>query len=145
MIVRDGCALFWHLEADYIFLTRSNATCGGVWVNYSAQAIILDTINFTRFLFLARLLQSFRRAKARIGKSFLHNLLCIMLINFTSFRLAIRTKFSAMNGTFIRSDTEPVEALHDLFFRAGNEAPLIRIFETQNKLSAVFAGKQIIK
>jgi hypothetical protein len=59
--------------------------------------------------------------------------------------LTVRTKRPANIRTFVKWDTQPAQAVHDLLFGAFHKSLLVGIFETQNKLTACLAGKQIIE
>src|SRR6266511_5167232 len=134
-----------HLETDDILFSSRDTVSRRFRVKPPAQAIIADSVYLARFLLLAHLVESLWRAKAGISIAFLAKQICIILINLSPLRLAIRSVLPAMERALIRRESKPVQAAQDLFLRPRNKSFLICIFEAQDKLSACLKGNQISK
>lgn len=92
-----------------------------------------------------------RRVKSYIGMSGVEELLYIGVVDFATLGLTVRTvgadgfNHAVVHAeTLIDSDSEPVESLQNILLCTGYEARAVRIFDTQEHVTAVLAGKKII-
>ena len=61
-----------------------------------------------------------------------------------AFTLPVRSVCPGLFGGFVGLQAGPFEAVEDIFFGAGNKPALIRIFDTEDEVAAVFAGEEIV-
>ena len=69
----------------------------------------------------------------------------VFFVNGIPLALAIRTVVSALVGTFIPIEAEPVQAVEDDLVRLGGVAFFIGILDAEDELAAVFAGEEPVE
>src|SRR5262245_45456216 len=141
-IVYDGSGILLHLETHHtgLILLGSNV-CG---CQVTAVSVITQHL-FLLTLLLPHGLQTFWGTPTAIGGTGSDQLLGIALIEGETLRLPVRSVRTAHIRAFVPLQPDPAQRAQDCFFIASVRARLIRIFNTDEKLPAVGAGKDIIK
>ena len=106
---------------------------------HTRGGIILEVGNL-----LALGLQLLRRIKGQVSLVRIQQFLHILLINIAAFGLTIGTVISAEADSFVKPDAQPLERLQDILLRARNKTVAVRIFNTENQIATMLAGKEII-
>src|SRR5690625_773520 len=88
--------------------------------------------------------QLFRRIESIISISLRYQLFCILPIQFLPFALPVWPVSSALFYTFIRFQTAPSQAVYKVLLCSFYVSLSICIFNTQNKVALMLAGKEII-
>ena len=70
VIMRGRRSFIRHLETDNIFFAGSDAPGRFIRVQPTTEPIVTDALDLTRFLLLAHLVETFRRAKTGISSPF---------------------------------------------------------------------------
>ena len=65
-------------------------------------------------------------------------------VELTALTLAVGTVIPPPCWAFVRGDPAPVQGLGDVVFRTRNVAFLVRILDSQDKLSAGLPGKEVV-
>src|SRR5262245_35440604 len=141
-IVYDGRAILLHLETHHTGLILFGGDVCGCQV--TAVSIIAQHL-FLLTLLLPHSLQAFRGAPTAIGGTSSDQFLGIALIQGETLRLPVRSVWTAHIRAFVPLQPDPAQRAQDRFFIASVRARLIRVFNTDEKLPAVGAGKDIIK
>lgn len=94
--------------------------------------------------FLALGIQLFRRVEGIVGLAAVQQLLHIFLINIAPFGLTVRAMVAPETHPFVEGNAQPTEGFQDIFLRSGNETAGVSVFNTENELTAMLAGKKII-
>ena len=102
--------------------------------------IILEVLYFRALLF-----QFLRCIKSDICFTSLEQLINILLINGTSFALTIWAILSAKGHSLVEFDAQPLERLYDIFLGSRHKTVGVGVFNTENKIALVLAGKQVVK
>ena len=89
-------------------------------------------------------IQFFRSIESNVSLTGIQQLLHILLVDVTAFRLAVRTIVSSKAHTLVELDAEPLERLNDILFRSRHKTIGVRIFYTENQITPMLTGKQII-
>ena len=106
---------------------------------HTSMSIILEILDFGTFCF-----QLLRSIKSNIRLIIIQELLNILLIDITTFTLAIRSMLSTETYTLVKLDTQPLERFQDIFFGSRHETMRICILNTEHQLTSMLASKQII-
>ena len=138
--------IWFNLETNYILLTFCNQSIDfflrkskRVAHSHTSRSIVLE---ISHFLTLG--IQFFRSIESNISLASLHQNIYILLVNVATFRLTIRAMITTEAYTFVKLDTQPLERLNDIFFCSRHETARIRIFNTENQITTMLTGKQII-
>src|SRR5438552_5779374 len=141
-VVHDGRATFLYLETHHrgLSLPGSGLACR----HMAAQAIVAQHL-FGPALLLAHGLQPLWGAPTAIGGTGIEQLLGIALIHSKTLRLPVGSIRTTDIGAFIPLQADPAQRAQDRLFRSPVVASLIRVFDTNDKLPPLGAGKDIIK
>src|SRR5262245_62323922 len=141
-VVYDSRAILLHLETDHTWLILlGDKVCG---CQVTAVSIITQHV-FLLALLLTHRLQTFWGTPTAIGGTGSDQFLGIALIQGETLRLPVRSVWTAHIRAFVPLQPDPAQRAQDRFFIASVRARLIRVFNTDEKLPAVGAGKDIIK
>src|SRR5215475_10682645 len=141
-IVDDGRTTLLHLETHHtgLFLLGGNV-CGG---QVTAVSVIAQHL-FLLALLLPHSLQTFWGTPTAIGGTGSDQFLGIALIQGKTLRLSVRSIRTTHIRAFVPLQPDPAQRAQDRFLIASVRARLISVFNTDEKLPAVGAGKDIIK
>lgn len=85
-----------------------------------------------------------RGVECDISVAGIQQLIDILLVNISAFTLTVRAVFASEADTFVELDSQPGKRFYNIGFRSGNETLGVGIFDTENQISTILFGKQII-
>jgi hypothetical protein len=99
-----------------------------------------------RLIFCPHFFQLFRGIECIVRIPLFYQLGSIFFIKSLGFALAlpVGTIGARTFGALVGLQSTPLQTVEDIFFRAGNIAALVGIFDTKDKISAMLTGKQIV-
>ena len=106
---------------------------------HTGGCIILEIGNFLPFGF-----QLLRCVERDISMTGLQQLIDILFINISALTLTVRAVLASKTDTFVELDSQPGKRFYNIGLRPGNEALRVGIFDTENQISTILFGKQII-
>ena len=143
--VMNGDAAFGrNLDTNGIRFACSD-TCFSLFCRNIAAGTCITERLLSSALFFALCSQILGSAEAVVCFAFVQQLLSIFFVNIKALGLIVRTVFAAGLRTFIPVDAQPFQAGKDLAYGILFQAFNIGILNTQNQLTAHFAGKQPVK
>ena len=135
-----------NLEANHILMPRSYQPLDlflgksqRVTHLASCMTVILEILNLTTFLF-----QFFWCIEGDICLAGIQQLLDILLINVTTFTLAIRTFVATKGNTLVELNTQPLKRLYDILLSSWHKTVGVCILYTENQITTMLTSKQII-
>ena len=133
-----------NLNTDGIRFACSDAGFSLLCRNIAAGTSIAERL-LSSALFFTLCSQILGSAEAVVCFAFVQQLLSIFFVDIKALGLIVRTIFAAGLRTFIPVDAQPFQAGKDLAYGILFQAFNIGILDTQNQLTAHFAGKQPVK
>ena len=142
-VMYDSRPFMRYFETDYMRLSRCYTPFGFFKRNVAAMAVIMRKF-IVGCLLVTHFFQPFGCAETIVSVALLNQLFGNLLVDLFSFSLPVWTVRPADVRTFIPFNTQPVKSVDDLLLSGRNVAGPIRIFDTQNELTACFFRDQVI-
>ena len=134
------------LETHHILLSLVDELSGGLLAQgervahqHARMGIVLEILDFRTLG-----LQLLGGVEGIIGLARIQQLLHIFLIYMTPFALAIRPELAAEGHTLVELYAQPFEGFDDIFLGSRHETGRVGILDSENQLSAMLTGKEII-
>jgi hypothetical protein len=96
------------------------------------------------FVSFAHGFELFGGVEGVIGMAGFDELLGVFGVDGFPFALAIGAVGAGLFGGFVGLQAGPFEAVEDISFGAGDKPALIRIFDAEDEVAAMFAGEKIV-
>ena len=145
-VVNDNLFARLNLEAHHIFVAAVDKLLHlfgrhreRVAHHHTGRCIVLEILNLGTFL-----VELLGGVESNIGLSAVKQNLNIFFINFPSLGLSVGTILAAEGDTLVELYAEPSERFEYILLGTLDETVGIGIFETENKISTMLFGKQII-
>ena len=91
------------------------------------------------------LVKCLRRVKGIVSLSLFYQFLCISLVQLFTLTLTVWSKVSFFSRSFVKRNPAPVKGLNDICFGSFHKSVLIGILYSQNEVTIMFFGKQIVE
>ena len=106
---------------------------------HSCACIVLEVFYFCTFC-----IQFFGCVKGDVGLSAVEKLLNILFIYVATFALTIWSVIASETHALVELDAKPFERLDDIFFCPRNKTSGVGVFNAEDELTAMLAGKKIV-